>query len=203
MCLRLHKEVDLTTMISRDGGQTAPDEEAAIDGGAGQAEEDPLWVAPEQTDLDGGIDDSQTDITLTAARFAATKYSIIRIEDELCLITGGHGTINLTVTRGYHGTTPAAHADGVAVISAYNYTSNQIDCTDNEGSDESGWMLYCDDSGGSPDGSWEAPHSIGNINYNQSLKIWRKVTVPASTAPGRKIDLEHNLTFTADEVVVS
>lgn len=39
----------------------------------------------------------------------------LRIGSEVVNVTGGHGTANLTIERGYAGTTPAIHAFGAAV----------------------------------------------------------------------------------------
>ena len=200
MSLRIYEDAALSQMLSRDGAQINPDDEADVDGGSGATLQKALWVAPEQTTLNGGIDNQQTTITLAAARFADQNYPIIVIDGEKMLITGGFGTTSLTVVRGYHDTTPASHADGAAVRAAYDYSSNSIDCTDNEGTDESSWTTYCLDSGGSPDGNWQAPLALSDINYDESLAIWRKIVVPADTAPIRKVDLEHSLSFDAQEI---
>jgi len=198
--LRLYEDAALTQIVSVNASFNNPDDESNLSGTNGQVAEAPLWVAPEQTKLDGGIDDTQTAITLVAARFADTDYSVIIFPTgEKALITGGHGTKNLTVIRGWDGTTPAAHSDGDAVIAAYNFSDITIDCIDNQGTDESDLMLYCDDDGGSPDESWEAPHSIGSLNYNESKKIWRQLTVEAGTATENKHDLQHVFTFGMEE----
>lgn len=63
-----------------------------------------------QIDESGGIDDSQTSFSIDDA--GIEKGAIIACEDELMLVTGvsASGT-DLTVTRGYNGTTPTAHSD--------------------------------------------------------------------------------------------
>lgn len=193
--LRLYDQVGLTTMISIDGGFENPDEETAIDGTAGATKQLELWVAVEQTTLAAAITTtSETIITLTAARFADTDYSTIIIDSEKMLITAGHGTTSLTVVRGHNGTTAATHSSAAAVRAAYDCTNISIDCVDETGTDESGWMTYCNDNTGTPTGSWEAPHTISNIAYNASVAIWRRLIVPALTAAEYKHDLIHRIT---------
>jgi hypothetical protein len=197
--LRLYEDSELTQIISKGGDFTNPDEESSLDGTSGESATRELWAALEQTTLDGNIDDQQTTVTLDAARFADTDYSVVIVGSEKMLITAGHGTNTLTVVRGHNSTTPASHTDGDTVALAYDCSSITIDCEDTQGTDESSWVTYCDDSGGEPDGSWEAPHSIGNLNYNQNAKIWRRVVVPASTPAAYKQDLVHRLSATVNE----
>ena len=197
--LRLYEDSGLSQIVSKDGDFTNPDDENSLDGTGGETVTKALWVALEQTTLDGGIDNQQTAITLDAARFSDTDYSVIIVDSEKMLITSGHGTTSLTVTRGHNNTTPASHSDSAAVRLAYDCTSISLDCEDTQGTDESSWVTYCDDSGGSPDGNWEAPHSVSNLNYNQNAKIWRRVVVPASTPAAYKQDLVHRLSTTINE----
>lgn len=197
--LRLYEDSDLTQIISIDGDFSNPDEESSLDGTNGDTATREFWVGLEQTTLDGDIDDSTTTINLDQARFADTDYSVVIVGSEKMLITAGHGTATLAVQRGYNGTTAASHSDGDAVVLAYDCSSISVDCQDLQGTDESSWVTYCDDSGGSPDGNWEAPHSIDSLNYDQSAKIWRKVVVPASTPAAYKQDLVHRLSATVNE----
>ena len=197
--LRLYEDSDLTLLVSKDGDFTNPDDEDSLDGTNGDTAQKALWAAVEQTTLSSDIDDSTQTIPLAAARFADTDYSVIIVGGEKMLITSGHGTNSLTVTRGYNGTTPASHSSGDPVRLAYDCSSISIDCVDNEGTDESDWVTYCDDDGGSPEGTWDAPHSLANLNYDQSQKIWRRVVVPASTPAAYKRDLVHRLSATINE----
>ncbi len=197
--LRLYEDSALTQIVSKDGDFTNPDDESSLDGTGGETATKELWAAVEQTTLNGAIDSSQTAISLNGARFADTDYSVIIVDSEKMLITAGHGTNSLTVTRGYNNTTAASHSDGAALRLAYDCSSNSIDCQDTQGTDESSWVTYCDDSGGSPDGNWEAPHSLSNLNFNQNVKLWRRVVVPASTPAAYKQDLVHRLSATVNE----
>lgn len=197
---RLYEDAALTQMVTKDGDFGNPDDEGSkINGTTGETRQKALYAAAEQTTLSDDIDDSVQTIPLAAARFADTNYSVIIIGSEKMLITAGRGTDSLTVTRGYKGTTPASHSSADPVYAAYDFTACSIDCADNEGTDESDWVTYCDDDGGSPDGSWEAPHSLSSLNYNQNQKIWRRVVVPPSTPAAYKRDLVHNLKATIDE----
>ena len=197
--LRLYEDSALTQIVSIDGDFSNPDEEESLDGTNGDTANKALWAALEQTTLDGNIDDAQTTISLDQSRFADTDYSVIVIGSEKMLITAGHGTQTLTVSRGYNNTTPTSHADGDTVALAFDCSSISIDCEDLQGTDQSSWVSYCDDSAGSPDGNWEAPHAIANLNFNQNAKIWRRVVVPASTPAAYKQDLVHRLSATVNE----
>jgi len=193
---------DATTLVTVDGDFTNPDDEASLDGTAGETSVKALWIASEQTTVAEALDDSETEITITSARFSDTDYSVVIVDNEKMLITAGHGTTTLTVTRAYNGTTKATHLIDAPMYLAYTCTGITIDCSDTTGSDESGWMTYCDDNGsGSPDGSYAAPHTpgAGNVAHNASLAIHRKLIVPASTAASLKRDLVHRLAATVNE----
>lgn len=197
--IRLYEDSDLTLIVSRDGDFSNPDEETSLDGTNGDTAQKALWVAAEQTALADDIDDQTQTIPLAAPRFADTDYPVIIVGAEKMLVTAGHGTATLIVTRGYNGTAPAGHSTADPVYSAYDCSSVSIDCLDNQGTDESGWVTYCADSGGSPDGVWEAPHALPNLNFDQSAAIWRRVIVPAGTPAAYKQDLVHRLAATVNE----
>ena len=198
--LRLYENSGLTTLVTLDGDYANPDDESSLDGTSGVTSIKALWVAPEQTTLAEILDDSETAIDITAARFADTDYPVIIIDSEKMLITAGFGTTTLTVIRGHNSTTAATHTNGTAILAAYDFTSITIDGQDNTGTDESGWLTYGDDDGGgSPDGSWAAPHTVSNIAYNSSQAIHRRVIVPSSTPAEYKRDLLHRLVATINE----
>lgn len=200
--LRLYKDDTLESMISVEGEFSNPDEETGLDGTNGETATAALWVAVEQTTLAADIDDTTQTISLSAARFADTDYPVIAVGTEKMLITAGFGTASLTVSRGHNNTTPAAHTSGDVLRSAYDCSVVTIDCQDNDGSDESGWVTYCDDNGsGSPDGVWEAPHSLGSILISASKTIHRRVVVPAATPAAYKLDLVHRLAATINEIL--
>ncbi len=199
--LRLYKDDTLESMVSVEGEFSNPDEETGLDGTNGETATGALWVAVEQTTLAADIDDTVQVITLTAARFADTDYPVISVGSEKMLITAGFGTTSLTVSRGYNNTSAAVHTSGDNVYAAYDCSLATIDCQDNDGSDESGWVSYCDDNGsGSPDGVWEAPHSLGSISMTANAAIHRRVVVPSSTPAAYKLDLVHRLAATINEI---
>lgn len=199
--LRLYDDVSLINQISVNGDFSYPDSENSLDGTNGETVIKPLWIAVEQTVLAADIADTVTTaVSLSASRFADTDYSVIIVGDEKMLITAGHGSTNLTVIRGHGGTVKSSHTAGDAVRMAYDCSSITIDCLDNEGDDESGWVSYCDDDGaGNPDGSYASPHSVSDLACNQKAAIHRKVVVPASTPAAFKRDLVHRLAATVNE----
>lgn len=201
--LRLYDDAALTSMISA-GDFANPDDEASINGTAGATVTKALWLAVEQTTLGAAVADALTQtITLAAARFADTDYPVIIIGSEKMLITAGFGTTTLTVTRGYGGTTAAAHLINAPVRLAYNCSDIEITCTDTQGTDESGWAGFCADDGGSPDGSWVATYEPADLNYDASHALHRRFVVPASTPGAYKRDLGLSVEARVEEYVAS
>ncbi|MCE5269774.1 hypothetical protein LLH00_00640 [bacterium] len=198
--LRLYKDALLEQMISLEGNFSNPDEEDSLDGGAGQVAEAPLWLAVEQTTLAAAVEDAETtQLSLAAPRFAGTAYNALLVGSEKMLISAGHGSTALTVVRGHNGTTAAAHASGAPVRLAYDCSQISLSCLDTQGPDESGWVRYCRDSGGAPDGAWSAPLGPLSLVCGQKLKLWRRVSVPAGTAAAIKQDLVHRISATLSE----
>lgn len=194
---------DPTTMVTLESVFTLPDSESALDGDAGETATASLWIAIEQTTLSGSINSSVTTVVLAEARFADTALPVIVIGTEKMLITAGFGTTSLTVVRGWDGTTAASHTTGAQVISAYDAAADAaITAEDNYGTDETGWMDYCGDTAGSPDESYADPYALGAIAYDESLRIHRRLVVPASTDPASKSDLLHTISATLSETVI-
>lgn len=196
----LYDNVGLTSMISSEGNISNPDDETDIDGDTGEEREKQLWAAVAQTTLNGGIDDSTTTVVVTAAVFRWADARVIKVDDELMMVTAGYspaGT-SLTVVRGWNNTTAASHLTGAAVRLAYDCTDLEISCRDNEQvvtGDESTWVEYCADNAGAPDENWAATLDLGDLDYDESVTFWRRVTVPAETSAQSKQDLIHDLDF--------
>ncbi|KKM72427.1 hypothetical protein LCGC14_1420630 [marine sediment metagenome] len=201
MALRLYEDAALANIVTLENIFTNPDDEADLDGDAGETAQKALFAAMEQTTLSADINNSVTTIPLNAARFADTGLNVIIIGTEKMFITAGHGTTSLTVTRPYQGTSAASHSEDDAVILCYDAAADaSVTCTDNAGTDESSWVTYCADSGGNPDENWQSSYAIGALDYNSSaLKFWRRVVVPASSDPQLKIDLLHSVSATITE----
>lgn len=133
-------------VLSQDGAFTQPDEDD-YDGSAGEAVEKKLFLAPAQTTLAYDIDDVQTQIEVSHAVFDNSNFPHIIIGSETMEITDGIDTTTLTVIRGV---SPAAHSADDAVYNAYSYYGITIQASDEEGTDESSYITYAPDSGGSP-----------------------------------------------------
>lgn len=70
------------------------------------------------TTLNGGINGAVgTAVVRDFIGFPTTNPYTIRIDTEWLRVTAGAGTTSWTVTRGYNGTTAAAHSDGASVYS--------------------------------------------------------------------------------------
>jgi len=76
------------------------------------------------TTLNGGINATQTNVTLLAS-MSPTAAHVILIGSEYMEVTAGFGTTSITVERGAHGSTAASHLTGVAVAFA-GYSANVI-----------------------------------------------------------------------------
>jgi len=78
--------------------------------------QDDTLLTPQSTLAEAGFDNIETDVTVAAGeqlRFAVGD--IIQIEAEQMRVTAYGGVDILTVTRGYGGTTAAAHAQGTLI----------------------------------------------------------------------------------------
>lgn len=75
---------------------------------------------PAQTTLDGAIDASVTTMTVDDVRgfaLATEADDLVLVDDEAILVAGGLGSATWSsLTRGYGGTTAAAHDDGATVL---------------------------------------------------------------------------------------
>ena len=199
MSLTVYKDTNLTDQVSDEDDFGNPDQEDDIDGDSGEIRVDPLFIAMEQTTLSAGINDSTGTIPLTVPRFTITNPNL----NVIVIVTGGvgekikigagGGTNTLTgCERGYRETDPASHDQGDPVILCYDVTLAKIESLDNDTPpDEADWLDYCLDSGGSPDGNYANPLSLGTMAYNEKKAIHRRATVPASQSPDIKTDLLH------------
>lgn len=187
--LRVYNDSALADLVTRGGNFANPDTSALSGGSYPQTSVKAVYVAPEQGLLSGAIDDSQIRIELAAARFALTNWSQIIVNSEVMLITAGHGTTTLTVTRAYAGTSAAAHVDGAAVVAHYNFWNIKIFSPDSS-------LEHALDVAGSP-GSYAATLSLSDIAYNGYQKIWRKVT--ATSGGDFNSSPLHRLSYTFDK----
>ena len=185
--------------LSVNGAFTKPDDDD-YNGKAGEAKEQKLVLAPAQTTLAEDIDDVQTRIKINHAIFDDSDYPYIIVvsgeNTEIMEITDGSGTTTLEVTRG---DSPISASADDPVYNAYDYQIIKIQASDEEGSDESSYVQYAPDSGGSP-GSYVSSLSPANLSdpTSDSYTFWRKITIPAGNAE-RKTDLRHYITFNAFE----
>lgn len=193
----IYDDAEFTSLLSAEGSLSNPDDEADLNGDDGDEAVKALWAAVIQTTLAAGINDSVTTITVTAAVFKYTDEPVLKCGTELIYVTAGFGTTSLTVVRGWNNTTAASHSLADPIYMAYNVTGVAVVCRDNEQvvtGDEASWVDYCLDDGlGSPDGSYSAELSLGDIVYTSSVAFHRRVTVPADTDAQSKQDLIHDL----------
>jgi len=184
-------------LVSRGGAHTQDDGDD-YNGTDGEALEQKLILAPAQTTLAEDIDDAQTEIEISAAVFDdIINYPFIILvsgaNSEIMTITAGQGTTTLTVTRG---DSPISASAGDSVFSAYTYSGITIQASDESGDDETSWFQYAPDVAGSP-GSYGSSLSPSNFTAptTDSYTFWRKITVSASTAAQKKVDMRHHIIF--------
>ena len=175
----------------------SPDSDT-YNGTDGESRDRQLFIANEQTTLTGGLNNSQTNVTLAQARFAIGE--VVMVDSEQMLVTAGGGTTALTVQRGYNGTAAATHSNGAAIYSAFNYTSLKVKPIDVSGSDESAWCKLAPTKPSLllrqpvPSSSWATKP------MNITSSFWRRFTVPAGTPVQNKLDIKLRITGTETPV---
>ncbi len=196
MALHLYKDGLLTQQIS-EGDMTNPDSDT-YNGTDGESRDREIFIANEQTALSGAVTNSQTNLPLAQPRFV--NGEVIVAEDEQMLVTAGGGTTSLTVQRGYNGTAAAAHASGIAVYSAFNYTNLKVKPIDTSGSDESGWCALALTQAELETAVAGTELTLGDKAYGAAISFWRRFTVPAGTPVQNKLDIKLRLTGTETPV---
>lgn len=172
--LRFWRDAGLTDKISINGLFVNPLQELDIDGDIGETRVDDFYLAPAQAELVGNIDDEVTAIEVSIPVFDNENYPVLIIGTEKLLITDGFGTVNLTVQRGFNGTTPAAHSEDDRVYAAYLIKAISLSAVDEEGTDESAWLTFRHYESG----SYESPHAVDDIDYDESVHLQYQVVIP-------------------------
>jgi hypothetical protein len=172
--LRFWKDAGLTDKVSINAIFNNPLEETEIDGDNGETKEGDFYLAPAQAELVGDIDDEVTSIEISLPIFDNENYPVLIIGSEKLLITDGFGTVNPTVQRAFNSTEPAAHSDGDRVYAAYLIKNISLSAVDEEDSDESAWLTFRHYESG----SYEAPHAVAEINYDESVHLQYQVIIP-------------------------
>ena len=196
MAIHLYEDSALTQQIS-EGDLTNPDTDT-YNGTDGESKDKELFLANEQTTLASNLASGATSVSLSAARFANDE--VIIIGSEQMLITAGGGTTTLTVTRGHTGTTAVAHDSGDNVYSGYDYTDLEIEPVDNTGGDESDWYRLALTETGLDSATAGASLTVGDKDHDDTTSIWRRCTVPASTAVQNKTDIKLKITGTENPI---
>lgn len=113
--------------------------------------------------LAGSINDTQQSLTLTSAASFSSQGGIIKIGTEEMAYSQVSGNILLGLTRGYNGTTPAAHLAGA------NVSSSTIVVTDiNHGVTQDDFVTYSAVTG--PFGGFSA------ANLNKEQQVYRYIS---------------------------
>ncbi len=196
MSIHLYEDSALTQQIS-EGDLTNPDTDT-YNGTDGESKDKELFLANEQTTLSSALASGATSVSLSDARFANDE--VIIIGSEQMLITAGGDTTTLTVTRGHAGTTAVAHSSGDAVYSGYDYTDLAIEPVDSTGGDESDWYKLSLTEAGLDSATAGASLTVGDKDHDETTSIWRRCTVPASTAVQNKTDIKLKITGTENPI---
>lgn len=197
MAIHLFKDSELTQQIS-EGDLSNPDSDV-FNGTDGESKDRQLYLANEQTTLASAVDDVTTTIPLAEARF--TDGAIIIIGSEQMLIVSGGGTAELTVERGYAGTTAGNHSSGTKVYSGYNYSDLTVLPVDEVGSSEASWVKLASDQAGLESAVEGESLALGSKAHNTTLSFWRRITVPAATPVQNKTDIKLRLTGTESPII--
>lgn len=197
MAIHLFKDAELAQQVS-EGTMTNPDSDT-YNGTDGESKDRELFLGNEQTTLASAINDTTTTVQLAEARF--TDGETIIIGGEQMLIASGGGSTQLTVERGYAGTTAGNHSSGTKVYSAYNYTGLLIQPIDNTGPSEATWVKLAANQAGLDSAVAGESLSLGDKAHNATLSFWRRVTVPASTPVQNKTDIRLRVTGTESPII--
>ena len=197
MAIHLFKDAELAQQIS-EGTLESPDSDV-FNGTDGEFKDRQLYLANEQTTLASEIDGAVTTITLAEARFADGE--VIIIDTEQMHITSGGGTTELTVERGYAGTSADSHSSGTKVYSGYNYSDLAVMPVDEVGSSEAAWVKLAANQAGLESAAAGASLALGSKAHNSILTFWRRVTVPAGTPVQNKTDIKLRLTGTESPII--
>ncbi len=185
MTIHLYKDTDLTEQIS-EGTMANPDSDI-YNGTDGESKDRELFLANEQTSLAAAMTAGTTDVQLSEARFSNDEVIAIGSE-QMRILTGG-GTANLTVERGYGGTTPTTHGAGTKVYSGYDYSGLVVEVLDTAGSDESAWLRLAATQAELDTATPGASLNVGDKPHGTKLSFWRRMMVPAGTAVQNKTDV--------------
>lgn len=197
MAIHLFKDAELTQQVS-EGTLESPDSDV-FNGTDGESKDRQLYLANEQTALASDIDGAVTTITLAEARFADGE--VIIVDAEQMHITGGGGTAELVVERGYAGTNADNHSSGTKVYSGYNYSDLAVLPVDEVGSSEAAWVKLAANQAGLESAVAGTSLTLGNKVHNSILTFWRRVTVPAGTPVQNKTDIKLRLTGTESPII--
>ncbi len=181
--LRLYQDSSFIVMTSRRGRFSFADKVTGS-GDYPQTVEEAFYIATEQSTIDGAMDDSQKIINLDYPRFTSTPHPLVRIGNEVMLITDGWGTTTLTVTRAQESTSAAAHADEAVCYAAYQVLAGTLIAIDTAGGSKDDWVTYKPDGG-----SYASTQRLVVQNYDGSAKYWRKIIIPTGTTAEQSDDL--------------
>lgn len=186
MSIHLYTDTDLTDQIS-EGTMANPDSDI-YNGSDGESKDRELFLANEQTTLAAAMNSSQTSVQLSYPRFVNDEAIIIGSE-QMRILSGG-GTTNLTVERGYGGTTPTGHSSGTKVYSGYDYTGLTVQVLDTAGDDESSWCKLAASQAELDSATPGAQLILGDKPHANKLSFWRRMSVPAGTRVQNKTDVK-------------
>ena len=178
MAVHLFKDAELTQQIS-EGSLQSPDSDV-FNGTDGESKDKQLYLANEQTTLASAVDAATTAIPLAEKRFADGQVIIIGAE-QMHIVSGG-GTPQLTVERGYAGTTAGNHSSGTKVYSGYNYSDLTILPVDDAGSSEASWVKLSANQAGLESAVAGSPLALGSKAHSSTLSFWRSIKQPTTTA---------------------
>lgn len=198
MSIHLYTDPELIHSIS-EGDMSSPDADT-FDGGDGESRDRELFIANTQALLTTAISATDTSLNISTPVFGDGDYIII--ESEIVRVTGGGGTLNLTVERGVNGTASSSHAAGVKVYYACNYDAVTIQAVDMQGEDESSWVSLASVQEGLETAVPGEVLVLGAKRYDVTLPFWRRITVPSGAPTQDKSDIKLRLTAVENPIAM-
>ncbi len=152
-----------------------PLRQSNVNGNTGEVKTGEFYLAMAQAALAAAINDSVTTLTFKSPLLITASYPVIIRGTEKMLVTAGFGTDEVTVVRGYNGTTAAAHDEDDIAYAAYKAINVSVTAVDLDlTTDESGWLKVRHHG----TGSYESPHAVEDIDYDDVIHLDYQVTVP-------------------------
>lgn len=191
--LRLYEDSGLSERITYGQNFSNPDEALLSEDTTSSDKQ--LYLAVERNTLADAIDSTQVEIPVSDIfpnMFG--EGIVIRVDSELMMVSGINGNY-LTVSRGFSDTSSVDHVLGSDIFASYDSSNIIVEAYDREpgtGASIDWWKFALTQVGlDSPDATNII--DLGNLNFDETVSFWRRITIPPSEGFGSHLDVSMNL----------